>query len=88
MLKYPQKLANLTEKELAELNFTALLYLHLKIDRVEDCLEHLSKQSGYQYQSTDKKPVMHTTNIYKRVDELLQSLETTIAADIAKKMNE
>lgn len=38
MRKYPKHLRDLTEKELEELNFTALLFLHSKVDRLKNVL--------------------------------------------------
>lgn len=88
MSKYPIHLADLSEKELAEFNFTALLYLHLKIDRVEECLEHMSKQTGYEYHAIKaNKPVMHLGDMFQKIDSLTQSLESNISSDIVEKKN-
>lgn len=82
---YPKHLADLTERELAELSFTALLYLHLRIDRMEESLEHLSKQTGYEYNAIKNKPVNHLGDAFQKIDSLIQSLEVNISADLKEK---
>jgi hypothetical protein len=85
MSKYPIRLEDLSEKELANLNFTALLFLHAKIDRIEKFLEQQSKQSGHSYHALDNDPTWHLGDYFQKIDGLIDSLKANIESDIAEK---
>jgi hypothetical protein len=71
-----QQISNFTERELAELNLTANLFILFKLDRIEDELKTLALELGYDLNKSSEnkvRNVIHIPELLKKILELKES---------------